>query len=75
MSWDLLATLLISAYFYIANITKYREAIRLFFKEYLSSNGNESVLANIASQKFVGLAILIPLPHLISIVEVLEDLI
>jgi len=75
MSWDLLATLLISAYFYIANITKYREAIRLFFKEYLSSNGGENVLANIASQKFVGLAILIPLPHLISIVEVLEDLI
>ncbi len=74
-SWDLLATLLISSYFYIANVVKYKEVIKVFFREYLSNGGDEEVLANIASQKFIGLAILIPLPHLIGIVEVLEDLI
>lgn len=73
-SWDLIATVLLSSYTYIANMTGFKNFLKSFLKGYLDNGGSDKALTNMMSQRFSGLIILIPLPHLVTIIEVLESI-
>ncbi len=73
-AWDLLLTTFFMSYLLIRDLPTFKEVLKDFLKGYLDSGGGEEAVKQVASIKLTSLSLLIPLPHLVALGRVLEEL-
>jgi len=73
-AWDLMLTAFFAAYRFLSNPDRYSEVLKKFFDSYLDTGGSYEILQELTTAKFSGLAILMPLPHVLLMSDVLEEI-
>ncbi|MCD6323666.1 MAG: hypothetical protein J7L55_00960 [Desulfurococcales archaeon] len=74
MAWDLMLTSFFAAYTYLVEVSKYEEFVREFFRKYLDFGGPFDAVKNVGGFRFGGLVLLMPLPHVFTLAETIDDL-
>lgn len=72
-AWDLMLSSFFIAYRFLSNPDRYLEVLSEFINSYLHEGGKLEVIEELTTAKFSGLAILMPLPHVLIMSDVLED--
>ena len=73
-AWDLLLTTFFMSYLLIWDLPTFKEVLKGFLKSYLDSGGKEEVIKQVTNIKLTSISLLMPLPHLVTLGKVLEEL-
>jgi len=73
-AWDLALNAFFMSYIELWDVQKYKNLMRRFLKKYLASGGSTEPVKNITSIKLSSISLLMPLPHLVALVRIIEEL-
>lgn len=74
-SWDLILTIFFASFSFLMDRKSFRNFLTQFLNEYLNSGGDAEAVAEMLTLKNSGIAMIIPLPHLVIAAEIIEQLI
>ena len=73
-AWDLALNIFFMSYIALWDVPAFKDLVRKFLENYLSSGGSSESVKNITSVKLSSISLLMPLPHLVALVRVIEEL-
>jgi len=73
-AWDIMLSTFFMSYLMIWDLPTFKETLRDFLRSYLDNGGGEDVIKNVTSIKLTSVSLLMPLPHLVTLGKVLEEL-
>ncbi len=74
-AWDLALNIFFMSYMVLWDLPVFKDLVRRFLENYLSNGGSSESVKNITSVKLSSISLLMPLPHLVALVRVIEELI
>ncbi len=74
MAWDLMLTSFFAAYTFLVEVRKYETFVKRFFRKYLDSGGPYNAVKDVGGFRFGGLVLLMPLPHVFTLAEAIDEL-
>ena len=73
-AWDLALNIFFMSYMVLWDLPVFKDLVRRFLENYLSNGGSSESVKNITSVKLSSISLLMPLPHLVALVRVIEEL-
>jgi len=73
-AWDLMLSTFFMSYIMLWDMPTFKDLIRAFLKYYLDNGGHSSSLRHMMGIKLTSISLLMPLPHLLALAKVIEEL-
>ncbi len=74
-AWDVALTAFFAAYSNLPDLNGYESFLRKFLRMYVDSYGGVEVLKEVSNFHFGGIFLLLPLPHIFTLADVIEDVV